>query len=52
MLSILEIHDDIANVTERIVNVAFRKRAKQVHPDKAGPETKAALQQLLDAYTS
>ena len=44
------IGEDIFNVTVRDVNVAFRKRAKVVHPDRAGAETTAAFQKLKAAH--
>ena len=47
---VLNIKDDISGISLRDINVAFRKLAKVIHPDKAGDETTAAFQQLLDAY--
>ena len=50
LLSILKIHEDIANVTLANVNRAFRKQAKLLHPDKAGDSKTEAFKQLLEAY--
>ena len=50
LLSVLEIREDIVNVTERHVNIAFRKLALTTHPDKAGDAKTAAFQKLLSAY--
>ena len=50
LLSILEIHKDISNVTTGEVNAAFRRLALALHPDKAGDEKTAAFQKLRSAY--
>ena len=54
LLSVLEIKDDIKNVTIRNINVAFRRLARQVHPDKASEEQKEekteAFKKLRAAY--
>ena len=54
LLSVLGISDDIQNVTTRDINVAFRKQAPKVHPDKASEEEKEekteAFKKLRAAY--
>ena len=50
LMSVLEIEEDIENVNVRVVNKAFRKLAKKVHPDKAGDEKTAAFQKIKAAY--
>ena len=50
LLRVLLIDEDISNVSDTDVNVAFRKRAKVIHPDKAGDEKTAQFQELLSAY--
>ena len=50
LLRVLDIQEDIKNVTRRVINVAFRKLAKAVHPDKAGDDKTAAFQTLISAY--
>ena len=49
-LLVLEINEDIEKVNIKIVNTAFRKLAKKVHPDKAGDERTAAFQRIKAAY--
>ena len=51
-LSILDIKvgDDLEAVTLRDATVAFQKLALIVHPDKAGPASKAAFQRVRNAY--
>ena len=48
-LLVLDIEDDITSVTTKTVNVAFRKLALILHPDKAGDKSTAAFQELLDS---
>ena len=54
LLSVLEIKDDISNVTIRDINIAFRRIALVVHPDKADDEDKEkkteAFKRLRSAY--
>ena len=50
LLKELGIEQDISNVSVRDVNVAFRKLAKVMHPDKAGGEKTAQFQELLATY--
>ena len=50
LLTLLDINKDIDKITITDVNAAFRKKAKTVHPDKAGDSKKAAFQELLNAY--
>ena len=52
LLRVLKIKNDITNVTSGDVNTAFRKEAKNIHPDKAGDESTAEFQQLLAAYNA
>jgi DnaJ-class molecular chaperone len=47
LLCVLEIDKDISNVSIRDINVAFRKLALVVHPDKAEDEDKAEKTQEL-----
>ena len=50
-LTVLEISEEISEVTKRKVNVSFRRLAKILHPDKSGDETtNAAFQKLRYAY--
>ena len=51
-LAILKIQGDadIESVTPGDVRAAFQKLALVLHPDKAGPESKAAFQTLRKAY--
>ena len=51
-LSILNIEsgDTLESITLRDTIVAFQKLAISLHPDKAGPESKAAFQRLSNAY--
>ena len=51
LLDVLNITDDISIVNITDVNGAFRRRAKVIHPDKAGDVTTAAFQELVEAYT-
>ena len=48
-LSDLEISENIANVTLKDVNNSFRRLAAKKHPDKAGNESTAAFQEMLNA---
>ena len=48
-LLVLDIEDDITSVTTKTVNVAFRKLALILHPDKAGDKSTTAFQELLDS---
>ena len=48
-LRVLEIYDDIAVVTIQDVNLAFKKLATVIHPDKAGEDSTAAFQELLNS---
>ena len=48
-LQVLEITDDISNVTLNDVNRAFRRLATVLHPDKAGAESTPAFQELLNS---
>ena len=54
LLCVLEIDKDISNVSIRDINVAFRRLALIVHPDKAEggdiSEKTAAFQKLRSAY--
>ena len=50
LLAILEISKDINDVTIKDINVAFRKLALKLHPDKAGDEKTAAFQKLRNAH--
>ena len=47
---VLKIEDDIVSVSLKDVNVAFRKLALILHPDKAGSESTSAFQELLDSF--
>ena len=50
-LTVLEISEEISEVTKRKVNVSFRRLAKILHPDKSGDETtNAAFQKLRYSY--
>ena len=51
-LKTLEVDDNINedNVTTRDVHKAFRKKAKVIHPDKAGAESTADFQDFKNAY--
>ena len=48
-ISVLHIDVDVESVTRRDVNVAFRKLALILHPDKAGSKSTAAFQEILDS---
>ena len=48
--SVLQIEGDVESITYRDATIAFRKIALKIHPDKAGPESKEAFQELLHAY--
>ena len=49
-LEVLEIDEDITNVSVKPINKAFRKLAKVTHPDKVGDEKTSVFQALLYAY--
>ena len=49
LLSLLKIDKDLDNITVKDINVAYRKLAKTIHPDKAGDEKTEAFQDLLQA---
>ena len=50
-LEYLDLNDmEIGSITIRDVIVAFRKKAHELHPDKAGPASTAAFQDLSNAY--
>ena len=49
LLIILNITQDIADVSFKQVNKAFIGQAKLFHPDKAGDENTARMQAILDA---
>ena len=46
----IQVDADIESVTPGDVRAAFQKLALILHPDKAGPESKAAFQTLRKAY--
>ena len=48
LLSILGIQDDVKNVTTRDINVAFRRQAPKVHPDKASADEKEEKTEALN----
>ena len=48
-LGVLNIQKDISEVNINDVNSAFRKLAAVIHPDKAGDESTAAFQELLNS---
>ena len=48
-LGILKIREDITKVNLNDINNAFRKLAAIIHPDKAGDESTAAFQELLNS---
>ena len=50
MFDILNIKEEIFNVTLKDVNQAFRKIVKVTHPDKVGPETTEECQTIIEAY--
>ena len=50
LLLVLNIERDIATVTLKDINIAFRKLVKVTHPDKLGDEKTEAMQSLLEAY--
>ena len=50
LLEVLNIVENISNVTVHDVNKAFRKLAKVTHPDKAGDGKTGDFQRLLNAY--
>ena len=48
-LQVLDITDDVSNVTLADVNCAFRRLATVLHIDKAGAESTHAFQELLNS---
>ena len=48
-LSVLRIQAEVSAVTLKDVNDAFRKLAAVLHPDKAGGESTAVFQELLNS---
>ena len=48
-LEVLEIEDEIENVTINDVNRAFRRLAKVTHPDKTSEAFTSAMQELLQS---
>ena len=49
-LDVLKIQNNINDVTLKDVTLAFRQLALILHPDKAGNESTAAFQELINAY--
>ena len=50
LLRVLEIQDDVSDVSVRDVKKAFRRLAILLHPDKSGEDKTAAFQRLRAAY--